>query len=144
MIRFKFRGQLILHLKNHEKVYKCEHCRKRFSSASLCVSHERTHVKPTKCKFCGKLFYKKIVLRKHEKSCAHRDEFKCRFCKKAVFQKNACVSSMNIASTPVQKPLNVDFVREYLKLSVHAADMNMSIQMKAALNVDIVIRGFFS
>ena len=63
-------GKITVHLKKHEKRFKCDICDKRFGTKEFLKEHKNIHTgeKPYVCKFCSYRFSSFGTLRMHERS----------------------------------------------------------------------------
>lgn len=72
-----------------QKLFKCSHCKKRFSHEVSLTRHIRTHtdVKPFQCTLCDQKFHQKANLTRHCRSHTGDKQFECPDCDQKFYQK---------------------------------------------------------
>ena len=83
---FKFRNNLIIHIRTHYKVrpFACSYCSKRFNEKGNLKTHLRIHTgeRPYQCKECNKNFKTFGQLKDHILSHTDYKPFQCPYCKR--------------------------------------------------------------
>lgn len=78
------------HIRNEDKVFKCDQCDKAFAMICLLNNHKIIHTSKYECRICQRRFGHWLDLKRHREKHSNEKQFRCQYCRRSYKSRHDC------------------------------------------------------